>query len=76
VISTLWRINDAGAGIFSEHFYRRLAAGTVAGAFAEAQRAMAEDPRYENPYYWAGYTLSGSGQSRRPQNPRSASVSP
>jgi CHAT domain-containing protein len=76
VISTLWRINDAGAAVFSEHFYRRLAGGTVAGAFAEAQRAMAADHRYQNPYYWAGYTLSGSGQSAPPQNRRSASVDP
>jgi hypothetical protein len=61
VITTLWRIDDAGAAEFAARFYRRLQASTVASALAEAQREMAADPRYASPYYWAGYTLSGTG---------------
>jgi CHAT domain-containing protein len=63
VISTLWRINDAGAGAFAEHFYRRLPEVGVAQAFAGAQRAVAQDVRFGSPYYWAGYTLTGAGRS-------------
>jgi CHAT domain-containing protein len=63
VISTLWRINDAGAGAFAEHFYRRLPEAGVAQAFTEAQRAMAHDGRFGNPYFWAGYLLSSAGRS-------------
>ena len=74
VITTLWRIDDAGAAEFAARFYRRLQASTVASALAEAQREMAADPRYASPYYWAGYTLSGTGDLR-PQSKPPSSVS-
>jgi CHAT domain-containing protein len=74
VITTLWRIDDAGAADFAARFYRRLATGSVSTALAGAQRDMAADPRYASPYYWAGYTLSGTGDLR-PQSTSPPSVS-
>ena len=62
VVSTLWRIDDAGAAAFAGHFYRRLAGGSPATALAEAQRAMARDPRWASPYHWAGHVLAGAGR--------------
>jgi hypothetical protein len=62
VVMTLWRIDDAGAGAFAGRFYRNLGRLPVAEAFAAAQREMAADGRYANPYYWAGYTLSGAAR--------------
>jgi len=74
VITTLWRIEDAGAAEFAGRFYRRLPTGSVATALAEAQREMARDRPYASPFYWAGYVLSGTGDLG-PQSASTLSVS-
>ena len=61
VVATLWRIDDRGATEFATRFYGALAESTPASALAAAQRAMIHDTRYNAPYYWAAYTLSGAG---------------
>lgn len=61
VITTLWRIEDAGASRFAAQFYRDLRHMPLAVAFASTQRSIASDPQYRNPYYWAGYILAGNG---------------
>jgi CHAT domain-containing protein len=61
VIATLWRIEDAGAAVFAERFYRHLRELPAREALAAAQREMKQDPRYAAPYYWAAYVLSGEG---------------
>jgi CHAT domain-containing protein len=66
VVLTLWRIDDAGAGEFAKGFYAALARVGVDDALAEAQRRMAVDARYANPYYWAGYLLTGPGTQDAP----------
>ena len=76
VVMTLWRIDDAGAADFAGRFYRQLGTESAARALADAQRAMAHDPRYANPYYWAGYTLSGRGELPVSQSRTISSVSP
>ncbi|HKP30920.1 MAG TPA: CHAT domain-containing protein, partial [Gemmatimonadales bacterium] len=64
-VSTLWQIDDSGAAEFAEQFYSRLVTNTVADAFAQAQRTLAGGGRFNNPYYWAGYLLSGGGEPFR-----------
>lgn len=64
VVSTLWRIDDAGAAVFADLFYGSFGRADATHALAQAQRAMLADSRYGSPYYWAGYTLSGLGRSR------------
>ena len=71
VIFTLWRIDDAGAGTFAQAFYSSLSRLSANEALAQAQRHMAVDARYGNPFYWAGYLLAGAGA----QDWSSASVS-
>ena len=75
VISTLWRIDDAGAAEFARLFYSHLAREPVSGALVSAQREMADDPRYASPYFWASYALSGEGRFAGPQSATTASVS-
>ena len=61
VVATLWRVEDDGAAVFAERFYRQLATAPPAVALAAAQREMLADPRYRAPYHWAAYSLSGVG---------------
>jgi CHAT domain-containing protein len=63
VIATLWRIDDEGAAVFAEAFYRHLIVKPPAEALASTQRDMRRHPRFWHPYYWAGYTLSGGASA-------------
>ena len=62
VVATLWRIEDEGGSEFAKRFYRALQETTAADALAEAQRSLVEDDRFNSPYYWAGYQLTGTGE--------------
>jgi CHAT domain-containing protein/tetratricopeptide (TPR) repeat protein len=62
VVATLWRIDDRAAAEFARRFYADLASGSAGGALAAAQRALIHDSRYAAPYYWAAYTVNGSGR--------------
>lgn len=68
VVATLWRVEDEAAAAFASRFYAALADGmrsrasySLVDAVAGAQRTLREDPRYRAPYFWAAYTLNGSG---------------
>jgi len=64
VISTLWRVRDAGAAAFAGRFYESLRHTSVSAALAAAQRATLAESPYASPFYWAGYVLSGEGRFR------------
>jgi CHAT domain-containing protein len=61
VVATLWRIDDAGAADFADRFYRHLESGDPAEALAMAQRELMAEKRWDDPYYWAPYALTGDG---------------
>jgi CHAT domain-containing protein len=61
VVATLWPITDDGAAAFARAFYAALAQAGPAEALAGAQRALARDPRFKSPFYWAAYQLVGEG---------------
>jgi tetratricopeptide (TPR) repeat protein len=58
VIASLWNIDDQATGLLMERFYTHLRAGM---SKAEALQAAQIEVRvqYPNPYYWAGFVLSG-----------------
>jgi CHAT domain-containing protein len=62
VVATLWRIDDEAAALFASRFYRNLRQMPPADALAAAQADMRRNPKLKAPYYWAAYTLSGSGE--------------
>ncbi len=61
VVGTLWPVADVATAQFVDRFYQELAAGrTEADALAAAQRAAIHVSGSADPFYWAGFTLSGS----------------
>ena len=61
VLGTLWAVDDRASAVFMGHFYDALLApgGTPLAALRGARQAMQADPRWNSPYYWAGYVLQG-----------------
>jgi len=61
VLASLWRVEDRATARLMQHFYRRLAAGAPAtAALAGAQRTLLREEGLEDPFYWAGFILSGT----------------
>jgi CHAT domain-containing protein len=61
-LATLWYINDQASGELVVNFHRGVQSGKLSKAHAlqEAQRALAADPRYAHPAYWAPFLLIGN----------------
>jgi CHAT domain-containing protein len=61
-LSTLWQINDDSSAKLMAQFYTELKKPGVSKAEAlhRAQKALMAQPEYQNPYYWAAYTLVGN----------------
>jgi CHAT domain-containing protein len=60
-LATLWYINDIASGKLIAGFYRGLQSGlSKAQALRRAQLALAADPRYAHPAYWAPFLLIGN----------------
>ncbi len=61
-LATLWYINDEASGELITDFYRALQPGHLskAQALRAAQRALAADPRFAHPAYWAPFLLIGN----------------
>ncbi len=60
VMATLWAVEDRATAGLIEEFYTELAAGrSEAEALAGAQRQALRNPATADPFYWAGFTLSG-----------------
>ncbi len=84
VVATLWRVEDRGAAEFARRFYREVRAAGAAGrpaepaalgkALARAQREMLRDPAWAAPYRWAGYRLTGTGETGEPARLAARSV--
>ena len=62
VVATRWQIDSSAAVPMMDAFYGGLAGGlTVPQALRGARQAMARDPHYRHPYYWAAWYASGTG---------------
>ncbi|MEA5573019.1 CHAT domain-containing protein [Calothrix sp. UHCC 0171] len=61
-LSTLWQVNDDSASKLMVQFYTELKKSGVSKAEAlhRAQKALMAQPEYQNPYFWAAYTLVGN----------------
>jgi CHAT domain-containing protein len=60
VLGTLWEVDDQATSEWMRHFYQSLKkTRSPATALHDAQKAMAADPQWSAPYYWAGFVLAG-----------------
>jgi CHAT domain-containing protein len=60
VLGTLWEVDDQATSKWMRHFYQSLKkTHSPATALHDAQKAMATDPQWSAPYYWAGFVLAG-----------------
>ncbi len=57
---SLWKVADASTAALMEAFYKRYAKGVPKDtALREAQWELQRNPRYADPYFWAGFVLIG-----------------
>lgn len=62
IVSTLWKSNDQISAEIMNRFYRYLHQGLPkdeALRLAKNDHLIKYDPDYQEPYYWAGFTLTG-----------------
>jgi CHAT domain-containing protein len=62
VLASLWRVDDAATAELMRRFYDGLLGATrltPAAALRAAQAGMARDPRWSDPFHWAGFVLQG-----------------
>jgi CHAT domain-containing protein/tetratricopeptide (TPR) repeat protein len=61
VVASLWKVQDRTTAELMDRFYRALWRDRLpaAAALREAQRWLRRDPRYRDPYSWAGFVLQG-----------------
>jgi CHAT domain-containing protein len=58
-VGSLWSVNDEATSALIVDFYRELGGRDVskAEALARAQQRLLAKPRFEHPFYWAGFLL-------------------
>jgi CHAT domain-containing protein len=62
VLASLWNAHDGTTTVLMDRFYYELTTGKMnkASALRSAQLKLLQDPKYNNPYYWAPYVLVGN----------------
>jgi len=61
VVASLWDVRDQATSKLMSEFYEKMLRGGLrpAAALRAAQLMLLKDPRWQSPYYWAGFTLQG-----------------
>ena len=60
VVASRWKVDSRATSDFMKRFYVTLLAGAdVANAMHAAQMALASQPTWAHPYYWAAFELHG-----------------
>lgn len=60
VMATQWDIADEASKLLIQDFYQSLIAGrSAAEALQDAQASLISHPRYSEPFFWAGFSLTG-----------------
>ena len=60
VLASHWPVNDKAPSQLMTEFIRRLCSGEPrAKAWREAQLSLLHSNEFQNPYFWAAFTLTG-----------------
>jgi len=59
IVSSLWKVDDLATSFLMTEFYSNLKAMSKREALRQAQ--LATKKKYESPYYWAAFQLTGKG---------------
>lgn len=61
VVASLWDVRDEATSKLMTHFYQKMLRDGMrpAAALRAAQLMLLKEPRWEAPYFWAGFTLQG-----------------
>jgi LPXTG-motif cell wall-anchored protein len=61
VVASLWKVDDEATAELMKHFYEAMfkRGMSPAAALRDAQLALAKQPRWQSPYYWAGFVIQG-----------------
>lgn len=61
VVASLWKVQDRTTAELMTRFYRAMWKDHLspAAALREAQKSLRREPRYRDPYSWAGFVLQG-----------------
>jgi CHAT domain-containing protein len=66
VVASLWKVDDEATAELMKHFYTALFKKGLppAAALRDAQLELAKYPRWQSPYYWAGFVIQGQYEQR------------
>jgi CHAT domain-containing protein/tetratricopeptide (TPR) repeat protein len=66
VVASLWKVDDEATAELMKHFYTALFKKGLAPAAAlrDAQVELAKYPRWQSPYYWAGFVIQGQYEQK------------
>ena len=61
VVASLWKVDDEATAELMKHFYAALFNKGLppAAALRDAQLELAQNARWQSPYYWAGFVIQG-----------------
>lgn len=66
VVASLWKVDDDATAELMKHFYTALFKKGLppAAALRYAQLELAKYPRWQSPYYWAGFVIQGQYEQK------------
>ena len=61
VVASLWKVDDEATSELMKHFYANMLQKGMrpAEALRAAQNTLRQDPQWQSPHFWAGFTLQG-----------------
>jgi CHAT domain-containing protein len=61
IVATLWKVDDAATSALMAEFYRQMFINKLkpSAALRAAQLKLAQQSRWQSPYYWAGFFIQG-----------------
>jgi CHAT domain-containing protein len=66
VVASLWKVDDEATAELMKNFYIALFKKGLppAAALRDAQLELAKYPRWQSPYYWAGFVIQGQYEQK------------